>query len=124
MIWRGKRDKIPQPPISAQNRDPERHGWWTGTIFAVCGVVLLVLGARHVTGLETQDKEPAREHQLIKSFAYGALKVAPPPAPPDPTQFEDPADAIAALEKFEREERERPAVKYVVHTGAVDPCPT
>jgi len=124
MIWRGKRDRIPQPPISAATRDPERHSFWTGAVIAAAAVLLLVCGAGRPTSLETAEGDTATEQQLVKSFAYGALRLAPPPSPPDPARYEDPAEAAAAMEKFARDEQERPKIKYVVHTSVVDPCPT
>jgi hypothetical protein len=124
MIWRRKQDRLPQPPISAAARDPERHDFWPGAVLVLIGIILLACGTGRLTGLETADGQIALEHQLIKSFAYGGLQLAGPPEPPDPAQFDDPAEMDAAMQRFFREERERPRMKYVVNTGAVDPCPT
>jgi len=110
--------------MSPGARDPERHVFWSGAILVIIGVILITSGAVRSTGLETADGGTAREYQLVKSFAYGGLHLAPPPAAPDPAKFEDPAEAAAAMERFARDERERPRIKYVVNTEAVDPCPT
>jgi hypothetical protein len=124
MIWRGKKDRVPQPPVSAATRDPERHTFWTAAIFVVGGIILLICGATHSTGLETADGETAREMQLVKSFAVGGLQLAPRPRPPDPARYNNPAELAAAMDRFEREEREAPGIRYVVNTTAADPCPT
>ncbi len=124
MLWRKRHQRVPQPPVQASLRSPERHDFWPGAILAVVAAVLLFCGVRHVTGVETTDGESAREHELVKAFARSGLQLAPPPRPPDPASYEDPAAAAAALERFAREESSRPRLKYRVNTGAVDPCPT
>jgi hypothetical protein len=124
MIWRKKHQPLPQPPVNAQLRDPERHDFWPGFILAAVAGLLLFCGARHVTGVETTEGETAREDQLVKAFSNGGLQMATAPKPPDPAAFDDPSLAAAALERFEREQAESPRVKYRVNTGAVDPCPT
>jgi hypothetical protein len=124
MLWRKQHQRIPQPPVQASARSSERHDFWAGFILAAAAAVLLFCGVRHVTGVETTDGESAREHELVKSFARGGLQLVPPPKPPNPASYEDPAAAAAALERFVREEASRPRIKYRVNTGAVDPCPT
>ena len=124
MIWRNKHQVIAQPPLQAQLKAPEAHDFWPGLVLVVVAGWLLVFGARHVTDIETTGSETAREHQLIKAFSNGGLQMASAPRPPDPAAYEDPAQAVAALERFAREQAGSLRAKYRVNTSAAAPCPT
>lgn len=118
------RKRVPQPPVQASLRDPERHDFSPGFILSLTAALLLFAGARHVTSVETTDGQAASEFQLVKSFTCGGLKALDPVSVVDPASFDDPAAAAAALERMAREEAGSFRVKYRVNTGAADPCPT
>ena len=116
--------RVPQPPVNAALRDAERHDFWPAFVVLLIGGGLLVGGARHVTELETTDGGTATEVQLIKAFSRGGLEQVEGVAAVDPATFDDPAAAAAALERMIEEEARAPRFKFLVNTGAVDPCPT
>jgi hypothetical protein len=113
-----------QPPINRNLRSPEHHDFWPGFAVAIAAAVFILLGALHTTRVETTDGSNAREFQLIKAFARGGLEVLPAVSAPDPAQFNDPALAIAALERMAQEEAKGKLLRYRVNLGAADPCPT
>lgn len=122
--------RVPQPPVTASLRDPEHHKFFPGLTVVLAGAVLLVQGARDLSGVETTEGDRAWETQLVKAFSNGGLRypddesvAPPPPPPPDPR---DPAGSAAALERWERQNRQAaaPAWKVRVDTGATTPCPT
>ena len=120
------RIRIEQPPIQPALRDPERHDFWTGFVLALIGLIVLVCGARHLTGIDTTDGESAWETQVVKAFSNGGIRLVdlqavPPPPPPD-----DPAARARAAEQLERSlaRASGPRWKVKVDTGASAPCPT
>ncbi len=120
------RIKIEQPPIQPALRDPEGHDFWTGLVVVLIGLIVLVVGARHLTGVETTDAHTAWETQLVKAFSSGGIRLldltaVPPPPPPD-----DPAARARAEEQFERNlaKASGPRWQVKVDTGASTPCPT
>jgi hypothetical protein len=117
--------RVPQPKIDPARRSPERHDFWPGFLVAVVAAVLVWQGASRVTAIETVDKEPARETQLIKAFSSGGLKYEKPSDAPPP-QLDDPAMAAEALERWAREQEAKLSMGPVVRvdTGASTPCPT
>ncbi len=119
------RERKPQPPVNPARRDLERHDFWPGFIATLVGVLLLVCGARHLTGVETVDGGTAWETQLIKAYANGGLKY-PEAAPPPPRPQEDPVATAEALERWARQtvNATPPTWKVRVDTTAQTPCPT
>jgi hypothetical protein len=105
-------------------RDREHHDFWSGLVAVLIGVVLLVSGATHLTGIETLEGSAAREVQLVKAFAKGGLEWYEPPPIIVPNPEQDPAGAAAAYAQMERAQVQPARGKYRVNTGAVDPCPT
>ena len=116
--------RIPQPPVDPLRRDPEHHDFWPGFILVVIAIALIGTGATHVTSVETTDGDSAWEAQLIKAFSCGGLLVEDAVPVTDPALFDDPAAAAAALEELAQAEEGSFLFKYVVNTGASDPCPT
>jgi hypothetical protein len=116
--------RVPQPPVNAALRDPERHEFLPGLVLVIIAAALLVVGAGHVTSVETTDGSGARELQLVKAFSCGGLEAKSSVFVPDPAAFDDPAAAAAALERMAREETTAFPIKYRVNTVAAAPCPT
>jgi hypothetical protein len=120
-----KRDRIEQPPIQPALRDPERHDFWPGFICGLIGLIVLLCGVRHMTGVETTDGGGAWEFQLVKAFSSGGIKfvdLSAPPAPPNP---DDPAAAARAQEQLDKlTHLTGPRWKVKVDLGAKTPCPT
>jgi hypothetical protein len=120
--------RVAQPPMNPEVRDVERHDFLPGLVVAVIAAVLVLCGARHLTGIETVDGGTAWETQLIKAYSSSGLKypeVAPPPPPPP--KLDDPAASAAALERWQRETASAtppPGWKVRVDTAAAAPCPT
>ena len=120
------RIRIEQPPIQPALRDPERHDFWMGFVLALIGLIVLLCGARHLTGIETTDGHSAWETQVVKAFSTGGIRLldltaVPPPPPPD-----DPAARARAEEQIQRSlaRATGPRWKVKVDTGANTPCPT
>jgi hypothetical protein len=111
--------RVAQPPVNPAMRDAERHDFWTGFVLAVVGFVLLLCGARHLTGVETVQGGTAWETQLVKAFSSGGLRFPEQVAPPPPPKDADPA----ALERWARQ-NPPPTWKVRVDAGATTPCPT
>jgi len=104
----------------------ERHSFWPGFAVAVIAAVLLLCGARHLTGIETTDGGTAWETQLVKAYSSSGLKfpdLAPPPPPPKDA---DPVAAAAALDRWQRQTAQAPPPNWKVRvdTSAAAPCPT
>jgi hypothetical protein len=119
--------RIPQPPVQPARRDLEHHDFWPGLIVVVIGIVLLVCGARNLTGVETTDGGGAWETQLVKAFSTSGLKYPSGAAPPPPApQSDDPAASAAALDQWAKQNAlaAAPAWKVRVDLGAKTPCPT
>lgn len=116
--------KVPQPPVVASLRDPERHDFWLGFGLALAALVLVVLGVARPTKVETTEGELATVFELTKGFARGGLTVQEAVSPPDPALYSDPAAMAAALQRMAKERAAGPRLRYRVNTGAVDPCPT
>ncbi len=120
------RIKIEQPPIQPALRDPERHDFWTGFVLALIGLILMVCGARHLTGVDTTDGGSAWETQLVKAFSSGGIRLLDLAAPPPPPPTDDPAAQARAAAQLERNlaRMSGPRWKVKVDTGASTPCPT
>ncbi|MBI5383868.1 MAG: hypothetical protein HZA90_04190 [Verrucomicrobia bacterium] len=119
------RERVAQPPIQPALRDPERHDFWPGFVGALMGVIVLLCGAFHLTGLETTDGGTAREAQLVTAFAMGGVQWKDLSAPTAPAKDEDPAATARALEELEKRVNEGgPRWVIRVDTGAKTPCPT
>jgi hypothetical protein len=118
------RQRVAQPPVQPFLRDTERHDFWTGFSLALIAGIVLLCGARHVTGLETQDGNSAWELQLVRAFTSGGLEFAEPAPPPDPASIADPDEAAAAMDRAARAEAMSLKARYRVNTGAATPCPT
>ncbi len=103
----------------------ERHEFWPGFALAVVAAVLAVCGARHLTAVETVDGSTAWETQLIKAYSSGGLKypeLAPPPPPPP--RPDDPTFGAADLQRWAKQNAQKPAWTVRVDTEAKTPCPT
>ena len=116
--------RVPQPPIVAQRRDPEHHAFWPGFTVALLALVLLLVGARHLTGVPTEADEAVRETQLIKAFARGGLLFQEARVRLDPATLEDPGRAAAAMDQAARIADRPLRDRYRVNPGAAHPCPT
>jgi hypothetical protein len=116
--------RVPQPPVQANLRDPERHGFWPPLVITLIAVILMGVGVRHVTGIETVEGGEASELQLVKAFSRGGLEQVDAITVLDPATFDNPEEAAAALEALADAEVDSPLFKFRVNTGAVDPCPT
>ncbi|MBM3878592.1 MAG: hypothetical protein FJ387_02580 [Verrucomicrobia bacterium] len=118
------RRTVPQPPVDPLLRDAERHDFWLGLGVALVAIILLLSGARHVTGIETEPGQSARETQLVRAFARGGLEFQEAVISLDPALFEDPSQAAAALDRAARIVELPLRDRYRVNLGAKDPCPT
>lgn len=116
--------RIPQPPMQADRRDPEEHGFWLPFAIVLVAASLLLLGTRHVTSLETEGGEAARETELIKAFSRGGLERVSAATTFAPALFDDPAALAVVLERMAGDSAQSSRLRYRVNTGAVDPCPT
>jgi hypothetical protein len=119
--------RVPQPPVDAARRDPERHGFWAGLVVTLIGLMLLLAGALRSTAVNTIEDRPARETELVRAFALGGLQYADqmePPTPPVPTG--DPVADAEALARWDQEQAnaEAPTWRLRVDTTAKTPCPT
>jgi hypothetical protein len=113
--------------VDPAQRDAERHDFWPGFVVLLTGALLILGGARRLTGLDTVEGNSAWETQLIKAFSSGGLQYADqlePSAPPRPTG-ELAADA-AALARWAKEQTGGIPRSWQVRvdTGAKTPCPT
>ena len=118
------RQRVPQPPVNSLLRNTERHDFWPGFVIALVAAILLFCGARHVTGVETQEGDSAWEAQLVKAFARGGLQFQAAAPLDDPAVFQDPNAAAAAMDRAARVADLPLRARYRVNTGAADPCPT
>ena len=118
--------RIPQPPVNPAARARELHDFWPGFIVALAGVILLVSGVRHRTGVGTVEGSTAREVQLVRAFASGGLQYPSQIAPPPPPNLDNVADPAAALDRWAKQQAafQPPAWKLRVDAGAQTPCPT
>jgi len=116
--------RIPQPPINLSVRGAERHDFWAGFVLGIIGLVVLLCGTQHLTDVDTVEGNTAWESQLIKAFASGGLEYVDLAAPPDPSAWDDPVTAAAALAQMERSSGKGARMKLRVNTGAANPCPT
>ncbi len=115
----------PQPPVNPALRALERHSFWPGLIGAVVAVVLLFLGARHLTGIETTDGGTAWETQLVKAYSSSGLKFPEAAPPPPPVRTGDPFADATALERWQRTAHAAPPDwKVRIDLSAAAPCPT
>ncbi len=111
--------RIPQPPIQPASRARERHDFWLGFAAVAIALVLILCGARHMTGVETVDGGTAWETQLTRAFSSGGLQFADQIAPPPPPRDNDPV----ALERWAKQNAP-PTWKVRVDAGATAACPT
>ncbi|NLH72467.1 MAG: hypothetical protein GX456_05385 [Verrucomicrobia bacterium] len=118
--------KIPQPPIDPRTRPTEQHDFWAGGVITIVGLLVLITGLRHLTGVETLDGNSAWETQLVKAFSTGGLRYADATAAAPPVLPDNPADAVATLDRARKADTEkRHAIGRVrVDVGASTPCPT
>jgi hypothetical protein len=116
--------RVAQPPINPTARDPERRDFWPGFVLALIGALVIFVGAKHLTDVDTTDGDSARETQLVKAFSSGGLELVDTVPPPGPAVFDDPARAAAAIEQWERSSARPARLKFRVNTGASTPCPT
>ena len=116
--------RVAQPPIQPSQRPAERAEFWPGFILSIIGLLVLLAGTQHLTGVDTTDGGTARETQLMKAFASGGLEMVEAAPLPDPGAFADPAQAAAAIEQWERASARSTGPKFRVNTGAANPCPT
>ena len=116
--------RIAQPPIRPALRDPETRDFYPGFILTIMAILVILTGGLHVTEVDTTEGGTAREIELVKAFSSGGLELVETAPPPGPVALEDPAQAAAAIEQWERT-RARPArLKFRVNPGASTPCPT
>jgi hypothetical protein len=118
--------RIPQPPVNAALRAPERHEFYVGFIVALAGLILVIGGTRHLTSVDTVDNASASEIQLVKSFSSGGLQFpghAAPPPPPDLEGVDNPGEALDRWAK-QQARATPPTWKVRVDLGAKTPCPT
>ncbi len=114
--------RVPQPGIKPALRDLEHHDFWPGFIAVLIGLVLVVCGAMHSTGVPTVDGGTASESQLMMAYCFDGLQYAERMAPPPPPAVDDPE----ALELWARQNAHTPPLtwKVRVDTAAKTPCPT
>lgn len=118
------RTRVPQPPVVPAQRDPEHHAFWPGFLVAAVAVLFLLLGARNLTAVLTEDDEPAWETQLVKAFARGGLQFQEARVRLDPTALADPGRAAAAMDQAARIADLPLRERYRVNPTAAHPCPT
>ncbi|MEI7730403.1 MAG: hypothetical protein WCO56_12580 [Verrucomicrobiota bacterium] len=116
--------RIAQPPINPVRRDSEHHDFLPGFIPAVIGALLLFIGSRHLTSLDTTAGNSAWETQLVKAIANSGLQIVPPAPPPDPASLDDPVKAAAAFQQMDQQFAQPYKLKYRINTGAKAACPT
>jgi hypothetical protein len=118
--------RIHQPPVNPGRRDLEHHHFRPGFIAVLTGLVLVLLGARHLTGVGTMTGSIATETQLIAGFASGGLQYADRIAPAPPPKLDDPIAAAEALDRWERQQAgiRPPTWKVRVDTESRAACPT
>lgn len=118
--------RISQPPINPRTRPTEQHDFWTGGVIAIVGLLILIAGLRHLTGVETLDGSSAWETQLVKAFATGGLRYDEATAAAPLNLPDNPADAAAMLDRARQAATgKRHAIGRVrVDVGASTPCPT
>jgi hypothetical protein len=121
------RNRVQQPPIQPAARDKEHHDFWPGFICGLVGLIVLFVGAFHITGVETTDGNSASEPQLIKAFSSGGIQYADltvrPPirgGPDSPPGMFVPPPPEPADESF----APGPRWRVKVNLGANTPCPT
>jgi hypothetical protein len=110
--------------MQADRRDSEQHDFWLPFAIVLIAVSLLLVGTRHITGLETESGEAARETELIKAFSKGGLERVAPVTTFEPALFNDPAALAVVMERMAVESAQSSRLRYRVNTGAADPCPT
>ncbi len=119
-----RRTRVPQPPVDPPRRDVEQHDFWPAAAVTAIALVLLWIGARQTTGMNTLDGGSASALQLVKAFATGGLQFQKAPLSFDPTIHVDPAAAAAAMDQAARIGDLPLRARYRVNTDAADPCPT
>lgn len=120
------RKRVPQPPIDLGRRDPEIHDFWPGFVVGIIGLLVLICGALHSTGVETTAGSGAWEFQLVKAFSNGGIRVVDTQAPPPPPNPDDPAAQARSMEAMRRQAASpmSPRWKIQVDLGAKGGCPT
>ncbi len=114
--------RVPQPPVNPARRDLEHHDFWPGFVAVLIGLILILCGAMHSTGVPTVDGGPASETQLMMAYCFDGLQYADRMAAPPPPAVDDPE----ALERWARENARKPPPTWTVRvdTAANTPCPT
>ena len=118
------RERVAQPPVNPQARDPELHDFWPPFILVIAAGVLVFCGAWHVTSLPTTDGDSAQEVQLIRSFTSGGLQFVNAGPPPSPAAYPDASEFAAAMDRQAHQAELPLRARYRVNVGATDPCPT
>ncbi len=119
------RDRVPQPPIQPALREREAHDFWPAFICALAGLIILFVGARHITGIDTTDGGIAFETQLIKAFSSGGVQYVDRAARPVPRDAFGPPGLVPPPPERSRDEPlEGPRWIVKVNLGARTPCPT
>jgi hypothetical protein len=118
--------RIPQPPVNRALRDLERHEFWVGFIVVLVGLVLLLCGARHLTGVDTTEGGTASETQLVKAFASSGLQYASKLPPSLPPKLDDPVAQAEAFKRWQIEQDNPKKLSWAVRvdTEAKAACPT
>jgi hypothetical protein len=95
-------------------------------VAAGVGVLLVVVGWGHQTGLRTVSGEIAEERQLVQAFSVSGLKYKDRLAPPTPRGDGDAAGTARAFEQWERQRAAGKGQRWEVQvdTEAKTPCPT
>ncbi len=118
------RARVIQPPIQPALRDAEAHEFWPGFIGALAGLIVLVVGARHITAVETTDGDIAYETQLIRAFSSGGIQYLDRTARPMPRDSFGPPGMVPPPEPPRGEPLAGPRWVIKVNLGAKKGCPT
>ena len=117
-------DRIEQPPIWPALRESERHDFWPGFVGALAGLIILLAGVRHLTGVETTDGNSAWETQLIKAFSSGGLEYRHLVARPVQTGPDNLPGLLPPPESSDGRLISGPRWQVRVNLEARSPCPT
>ena len=119
------RERVKQPAIQPALRDRERHDFWPGLVCALIGLILLVSGARHLTGVETTGGETAWETELVKAFSNGGVQQVDTTVRPKRPEIPHPPGAFLPPEPPPPEApTDGPRWAIKVNLGATGGCPT
>ncbi|MCX8109008.1 MAG: hypothetical protein N3G20_09410 [Verrucomicrobiae bacterium] len=107
--------------------DPAGQGqFWAGGTIAIIGLFLIVVGLRHVTGVETLEGDFARETQLVRAFTTGGLKYDSQAAPAESPGQATPRRPGAIPGYTDQANPPKPprTGRVRVDPTALTPCPT